>query len=467
MTPPTHVVGIGASAGGLNALRALVANLPRTGRMAYVVAQHMAADAHAELMVTLLGRDSTLEVHQAREGTLLESDCVYILPAGQDGIVQGGAVRVQPSAPGSLSHPSVDVLLESVALALGKRGVGIILSGTGSDGVRGCRAIQGRGGLALAQAPESARFSGMPEAAMRAGVISETLPPERMGERLGRLFPDLWACVPEPPPPEPGLPRLLRQVREATGIDFSGYKEETLLRRLTARLNSLGLDSLDRYAHHVTAHPQELEALAQHFLVSLSSFFRDRSSFEAVNGALRGLLARRPPGEPLRIWVPGCATGEECYTLAILVAQILGPEPGVPTARILGTDLNPRALAQAQGGLYPESAFKEMDPDLLCPYFRQRGASFEVNGRLRAMCEFARHDVLQEEFQRDLDMISCRNFLIYLQSDSQARLMCRFHAALRPDGLLFIGQSETVGIAGHALFRPLDAEHRLYQRRTT
>ena len=460
-------MGIGASAGGLNALRSLVANLPRTGRVAYLIAQHMAADAHAELMVTLLGRDSVLDVCLAREGTVLEPDCVYLLPAGLDGIVRGGCVGLQPSAPGSLSHPSVDVLLESVALEHGLRAVGIILSGTGSDGVRGCRAIQGRGGLALAQAPESARFSGMPEAAMRAGVISETLPPERMGERLARLFPDLWASVPEPPLPEPGLPRLLRRVREATGIDFSGYKEETLLRRLTTRLNSLGLESLDRYEHHVAAHPREMEALAQHFLVSMSSFFRDRSSFEVVKGALRGLVARRSPGEPLRIWVPGCATGEECYTLAILVAQILGPAPAAPTACILGTDLNPRALAQAQSGLYPESAFKEMDPDLLRLYFRQKGASFEVNELLRATCDFARHDVLQEESRRDLDMVSCRNLLIYLQSDCQARLMHRFHAALRPDGLLFIGQSETVGIAGHALFRPLDAEHKLYQRRTT
>ena len=465
MTPVLHVVGIGASAGGLDALRAMVAHLPRTGRLVYVVAQHMAAGGHAELMVTLLGREASLEVLLAGDGTALEPDRILVLPAGMDGVVRGLQVRLQPSAVDSLSRPSVNVLLESIAHEHGTRGVGIILSGAGSDGVLGCRAVRKHGGLVLAQAPETARFSGMPDAAVRAGVVAETLPPALLGERLGRLFPDVQVHLPAPPPPEPGLPRLLQRVCESTGIDFSGYKEETLRRRLAGRLDRLGLESLEGYEAYLAAHGGELEALAQHFLVSKSSFFRDCSSFAAVEKSLGARVRGRPRGEPLRIWVPGCASGEECYTLAIVVAEAMGGTPAAGSVAIQGSDLNPRALEQAESGWYPGTVLEEMAPELRSRHFLPAGEGFRVRDSIRSMCCFTRQDVLQGALPRDLDMISCRNLLIYLKGDCQARLLHRFHAALRPDGLFFLGLSETVGIAGQALFRIVDAEHRLYQRR--
>jgi chemotaxis methyl-accepting protein methylase len=304
--------------------------------------------------------------------------------------------------------------------------------------------LQAVGGLTLAQSPDSARFTGMPEAAIAARVVDHVLEPEEIGGYLARRG---------------ILGQILRAVERATGTDFSGYKEETIWRRLQRRLQDLGLQ-LGEYLGYTERNRKELAILQRHFLVSLSSFFRDRDSFQVLAAALRKLLAGRTS---VRIWVPGCAGGEEAYSLAILASQILGPGGKI---WIQGSDLNAEALERARAGSYPPSSLQEVDPELVDRHFTRTGPDYTVSEAFRGMCQFVQQDVMRGPAPGDLDLISCRNLLIYLQEDWQTRLLEVFQRNLRPEGLLFIGPSETTGIVGASYFKPVDHHHRLYRRRS-
>jgi len=479
---PTHIVGIGASAGGLEALLSLLFHLKPTGRIAYVIAQHMAHDGHSTLMVNLLNRSSALQVIQAGAIEKLLPDRVYLIPSGQDGVVENGCIRLQPPFKSNLSTPSVNILLSSIAEESGRCAVGIILSGTGSDGVAGCRAIKARGGITFAQDPEAAVYDGMPSAAIEAGTIDHVfkeseipnqilarLPGVRvlpMATAMPMAKPVTVAAAPVPTAANPELARLVRMVLDATGIDFSGYKEETLLRRIEKRMAVLSIATMADYFAHIAKNPGELVNLQHLFLVSLSSFFRDRESFSALERELRSIIGSKKPGDAIRFWVPGCASGEEVYTLAIILAEMLGEESARYDISITGTDLNPEALEIAQAGLYRQTAFKEMEHELLERYFLIKGLHCQVNDAIRAMCTFQRQDVVKGEPLRNLDLVSCRNLLIYMKSPLQDALFRKFHQALLPHGLLFIGQSENIGLMGSTLFTAIDHYHRLYRRKT-
>lgn len=481
---PLHVAGVGASAGGLEAMLPMFAQMRPTGRIAYVVAQHMAHNGHSELVVRLINRESALPVVLARQGDSLQANTVYVIPAGKDGVVSGTTLNLRDPLPTNLSTPSVNTLLASIAESGRGRGIGIVLSGTGSDGVAGCRAIKAGGGLTIAQEPADAKFDGMPKAVIEAGLADRVLSAESIGDVLAELFPGATAAAsvktPRPAPPPTAatggdavapawrreLAPLLQQVLQATGIDFSSYKEDTLVRRLEKRKSMLGIAGTDAYLALVRRQPAELETLQRLFLVSVSSFFRDRASFRALERALAALVAAKGDGEPIRIWVPGCASGEEAYSLAIVLADLLGEYRRHHPVRIIGTDLNADALAMASAGIYRLTAFREMEESLRDRYFVPRGHHFEVRPALREMVEFEQRDVLTGPPAVDLDLISCRNFLIYLKSQLQDRLIAAFHQALAPQGLLFIGESESLGIAGNSLFTPDDHYHRVFRRRT-
>ncbi|MBP8183745.1 MAG: hypothetical protein KAX88_06560 [Rhodoferax sp.] len=486
----TYVAGIGASAGGLEAMLTLFAGMQPTGRIRYVVAQHMAKDGHDELVVRLMQRVSTLPVVLASHGVRLATDTVYVIPSSKDGAVQDGALNLCDPAPQSISTPSVNVLLQSIASSSRDKAIGIVLSGTGSDGAAGCRAIRAAGGLTMAQDPEQAKFNGMPQAAIDSRSVDKVLGVQCMGETLASLFPGKpaadWrpACMALPgamslPPaptqgPElptsdrdhPALKRLLRQVLSATGIDFSSYKEETLLRRLEKRYAGHGLDSLEAYEAFVQRNPAELQALPHMFLVSVSSFFRDRESFAALQQRLGEMLKKRPAGQSqLQVWVPGCASGEEVYTLAIILRELIGENHSAHAVVITGTDLNPQALQVAKEGVYRPAAFKEMADSVRQRYFVQQGTEFAVGPALREWVRFEQRDVLAGPRSTALDLVSCRNLLIYMKTALQDQLIRGFHQALGPQGLLFIGQSESLSLAGNSLFTPIDHYHRLFRRR--
>jgi chemotaxis methyl-accepting protein methylase len=268
-----------------------------------------------------------------------------------------------------------------------------------------------------------------------------------------------------PAPLNPYLTTLLQRVFDATGVDFTSYKEETLQRRLDRRLATLKIESGEQYLQYTEQNPRELNILQHLFLVSLSSFFRDSGAFTIVRKHLTDLVSQKKPGDGIRIWVPGCASGEECYTFAIMLAEILGENLTTFTITILGSDLSPEALAFARDGVYPQTAFKETDPKILKGYFEHKGRHYHVFPLIRAVCEFTKQDVASAKAPENLDVISCRNLLIYMKSNLQDQLFKKFHSALLPNGLLFIGQSENIGLTGTTLFTPVDHYNRLYRRR--
>ncbi len=479
--PGLRVAGVGASAGGLEAMLPIFAGLRANGRDAFVVAQHMAKDGHDTLVARLIGRESPLPVVLAEDGMTIGPDTIYLIPSGKDGKLRGERLHLVPPAPGHISTPSVNALFESIAESQTANGLGIVLSGTGSDGTLGCRAIRARGGITIAQDPLEAKFDGMPAAAIDAQQVDHILPVAAIGRQFAEWFPGTapgekraagldWSLAErvadydDPAATNPAyreLRQLLPQILRATRIDFSSYKEDTLLRRLEKRKATLGIDSAEAYQEFIRRQPEELHTLQHLFLVSLSSFFRDRESFAALREALAGLLAARPESEPLRVWVPACASGEEAYTLAILLRELDARRP----LEIIGTDLNPEALALAEAGRYRQTAFRETEPDILGRYFIPHGQHHAVSADIRACVRFEQRDVLTGAPPGEFDLVSCRNLLIYMKSHLQDRLVKDFHHALRAQGLLFIGQSESLSFVGNSLFVAVDHFHRLFRRR--
>lgn len=477
MSPHTnsklYVVGIGASAGGLEALLSLLAKMHATGRVTYVIAQHMARDAHATLMVQLLNRVSPLPVTLAASDEQLLPDRIYLIPPGRDGVVQDGRIHLQSPRKDGLSAPSVNVLFSAIADSCKQHGMGVILSGTGSDGTQGCRAIKAQGGITFAQDPEAATYDGMPSSAIAAGVIDHIfhesdLPHEILARLPGLNSIDVTSDTTSSEvlssSDEKALQKILPLIKQATGSDFSGYKEETLLRRLGKRREVLGLATLGDYLVHLKQHPNELANLQHAFLVSLSSFFRDRASFQVLEQAWRRLIDRKQAGEPIRVWVAGCATGEEVYTLAIMLFEMLGRDLHGHDVSIVGTDLNPEAIAMARNGSYKPNVFKEMDPALRERYFYPSGECWQVRPELQSICQFECRDLLQHAPLAGMDLVSCRNLLIYLKVSAQDRLLRKFHECLVPNGLLFLGESESGGMYGTTLFTPVDNFYRLFER---
>jgi chemotaxis protein methyltransferase CheR/two-component system CheB/CheR fusion protein len=483
-----HIAGIGASAGGLEAMLPLCARLRPTGRVAYVIAQHMAHDGHGELVARLIQRESALPVILADKTLRMQADTVYMIPAGRDGLVRADTLTLTEPAAGNISTPSVNVLFKSIAESCGSNAIGIVLSGTGSDGVVGCRAIRAAGGLTLAQEPTEAKYDGMPAAVIAAGLADHIVPVEMVGERLAARFPGYAAPKVAAAPMaavrpksvnaqvDPGesdisaaerseLEQLQRQVLEATGIDFSSYKEDTLLRRLEKRKAVVGAVSAEAYQALIRRNPHELRSLQHLFLVSMSSFFRDRDSFLSLERALAARVVDKQEGVPVRVWVPGCASGEEPYTLAVILSELLGSCRQLHPIAITASDLNIEALAIARAGVYPRTAFKEMDVALRDRYFIPRGQQFEVTPEFRTCVQYEQRDVLSGTPPGELDLVSCRNLLIYMKSRLQDQLIKTFHQALLPSGLLFLGQYESLTFLGNSLFAPIDHYHRLFRRR--
>ena len=465
----------------------MFARLRRTGRIAYVVAQHMMHNGHSDLVARLIGRESVLPVVVATSGVRLHADTVYLIPSGKDGRVTDGFLELSDPAPENVSTPSVNVLFSSIAETQGGNAIGIVLSGAGSDGTIGCRAIKSKGGLTLAQDPAQAKFDGMPSSAIQARSIDRVLRVEQIGETLAGLFPALVparSATPNLPAGalrradrgvslEPAvtaaeheeLARLVPQILDATGIDFSSYTEETLLRRLEKRKSTLRLRSASEYQALIRQDQGELHILQHLFLVSVSSFFRDRDSFRVLDRALADLVLEKVEGQPIRIWVPGCASGEECYSLAILLSEILCRARRHHPVSIIGTDLNPEALEIAGKGVYRLTAFREMDGEFRGRYFLEAGQHLSLKPEVRSCVVFEKRDVFTGAPPPHLDLVSCRNLLIYLKSPRQDHLVRTFHEALRPGGLLFMGQSESLTFTGNSLFATVDYDHRLFRRR--
>ncbi len=458
------VVGIGASAGGLEALRTLLPTLPCDDSVCYVVAQHL-DPKHSSLLVQLLSGYTEMTVRECRHRERLAGRHVYITPPGRHVTLRGDVLCLAKSGLAVGPKPSVDQFLTSLSESHGERALAVILSGTGSDGTAGVRAVKGGGGIALAQHPASAKFDGMVQSAIDTGFVDLVLPPERIGAEIAAILsrPQGSLLSPEADESPAEIRHITRYLAERTGCDFSDYKATTLERRIRRRMNVHKVASLDDYRQLLRVSTSEPGDLCRDILVSVTGFFRDAEAFRALETHLGRLLQRKSPGDSIRVWIPGCATGEEAYSIAIVLDRLLGDRRGQFHIQVFGTDLDEAAIQEARRGVYAAPSLSQVPTDVIQRYFVSTHGAFGVARGVREMVVFARQDLVRDPPFSHLDLVSCRNLLIYFNSRLQARVLPMFFQVLVPGGLLFLGKSES--IARHSdLFTPVSKKWKLFRR---
>lgn len=465
---PTCVVGIGASAGGLEALERLFDRIPLATGLAYVVVQHLSPDFES-LMPELLVRHTKLPVRTAEHGMRVEPDAIYLIPRGKEMQILGERLQLTDKDPRKKLTLPVDIFLESLARDVGPRSIGIILSGTGSDGSRGIEAIGAAGGLVLVQNEESAKFDGMPKNARNTGAVDLCLPPEEMGPILAQYAEDpsaasLIAMTNAPPVDESATMQMLRLLRDNYGIDFSHYKQSTVNRRIERRLLLTGTTDLPSYVEQLARDPRELNALYHDLLIGVTQFFRDRDAFQEMERRiLPELLRKLSPEEEVRVWAAGCATGEEAYSLAMLLHEQLTRLERPVEVKIFATDVHQASLDYAAAGFYREEQLAHVSANRRQRYFTKQGDAYQVGAELRQMIVFARHDVLKDAPFTRLHLVTCRNLLIYFEPAAQTRALTLFHFSLKPDGILWLGPSESPGSL-EGQFESVDRHWKIYRK---
>jgi two-component system CheB/CheR fusion protein len=453
---PQRVVGIGASAGGLEPLRQLVAALPADTGLAIVVLQHLPPSQTGKL-AQLLGPISKMPVLDAKDRHLVAPNTIVIVPPRTSATLEKGRLVLRVARGGARPRLPIDRLFESLATALGERAVGVVLSGSANDGTAGLRAIRDVGGLTIAQDPSTAQFNDMPRHAIADGVVDSVLAPEAIGSRIAGVTDEAPRVSRDA---APVVTRILERLREASGIDFTSYKRSTIERRLARQVARHKHASLEEYAAYLAENPQEALPLYEDLLIHVTEFFRDANALEAAVEQVAKLATDRGLTQPIRVWVPGCSSGEEAYSLAMLLIERLGEQQPL---QLFGTDLSEQSIERARRGVYPAAA-KQVSPARLERFFRREDHGFRIRQDIRERCVFVRHDlVIDPPFSR-LDLVSCRNVLIYLGVDLQKRVIPIFHYALQQPGFLALGRSEN--IAGwDALFAPLDPQLRVFARK--
>ncbi|GAC1347317.1 MAG: hypothetical protein NVSMB27_12480 [Ktedonobacteraceae bacterium] len=469
----SHVVGIGASAGGLEAMLDLLRALPATLGIAYIFLQHL--DPHAaSALPELLARVTVMPVHRAQDGMPVQADHVYVLPPQWTLTISQGVLQLHPRVETGGEAHVIDTFLSSLAEDTALFPLGVILSGSGSDGTRGLQAIKAQGGLTFAQDVASAKYPDMPQSALSAGCVDVVAPAEEIASIL-TLYSQRFPLTRSPDSEAPSLLEsweaqfhaILQLVLEQTGIDFSAYKAATIRRRLLHHLTTHYKERLADFLASLTTHPEEVEALAQDLLVSVTGFFRDQEVFEALATiAFPHLMQRKVPGDPIRVWIMGCATGEEVYSVAICLLEWLGERAAHFPLSLFASDLDQEALEYARAGVYSPRSLAGLSQERLERFFTQVPAGYQVSKAIRERCVFARHNITRDPPFSRLDLVSCRNVLIYLGQPLQQKILSLFHYALHPDGILLLGTSETIGSATH-LFTPLNERRKLYAKKTS
>jgi two-component system CheB/CheR fusion protein len=465
------ILGIGASAGGLEALEQFLRRVPASSGMAYVVVQHL-DPTHKGMLVELLQRATPMRVLQAMDDLKVEPDHVYVIPPNKDMSLLHGTLHLLPQAsPRGLNLP-IDFFFRSLAEDQQERSIGVILSGMGSDGTLGLRAIKEKAGAAFVQALASAKFDGMPRSVIDAGLADVVAPVEELPARIiayRRHTPHITR--PELPLEEKAhgaLSKVFVLLRSQTGNDFSLYKKSTIYRRIERRMGLQQIDSVAHYVRYLRENPRETELLFKELLIGVTSFFRDPAAWEHLRkDVLPPLLSTRASGGVLRAWVPGCSTGEEAYSLAMIFKEAMDPFKPVKNIalHIFATDLDRDAIEKAQQGLYPDSIAADVSPERLRRFFIQDERGYRVGKDIREMVVFAPQNIIMDPPFTKLDILCCRNLLIYLSSEMQKKLIPLFHYSMNPGGVLFLGSAETIGTYSQ-LFAPLDGKTRLYRRLT-
>ncbi|MHB0878175.1 MAG: chemotaxis protein CheB [Anaerolineae bacterium] len=466
------VVGIGASAGGLAAFDAFFSGMPSgvDSGMAFVLVQHLSPD-HQSLLPDLVRRYTRMPVSVAEDGMVVKPNSVYIIPPNHDLALADGALRLlQPTTPHGFRLP-IDFFFRSLADDQQDRAICIVLSGTGSDGAQGVRAVKGAGGMAMAQEPESAEYDGMPRSAIATGLVDYVLPPAEMPAQLTAYVFHALGQAPRPAPPPPkaesSLKRIIAVLRTRTGHDFTQYKRNTITRRVERRMAVHQVERIEEYVRYLQQDPDEVEALLRDLLIGVTNFFRDPEAFAALEQrVIPRLFAGKPAGAPVRVWVPGCSTGEEAYSIAMLLQEHQEVLKQGMRLQVFATDIDRRAIELARTGTYPASIEADVSPERLERFFVREpdDSAYRIRKSVREMLVFSEHDVIRDPPFSRLDLISCRNLRIYRGAELQERLIRLFHYALNPAGFLFLGSAETVGDATD-LMATLDRKWRLYQRR--
>ncbi|MBX3426155.1 MAG: response regulator [Pirellulales bacterium] len=466
---PLFVVGLGASAGGLEALETFFERMPADAGMAFVVVQHLSPDFKS-LMDELLSRRTEIPVHRVEDGVVVEPNAIYLIPPKKEMIIAGGRLLLTDKDPAAGLSLPIDTFFRSLAQEAGERAAAIVLSGTGSDGSRGVRAVHDAGGLVIAQSEETARFDGMPRSAIETRAVDLVLPPEAMpqalldhvrrpilGARLGGLSGEVVS--------ESGMNAIYALLRAEIGIDFTHYKPTTVLRRIDRRLRIAHAADLDEYVAALRSQPAELHALSKDLLIGVTRFFRDPEFFARLAAdVVPDLVALATRDEGLRVWVAGCATGEEAYSLAMLFHEAVTAAGRPLDLKIFATDVHRASLEFASAGLYDEGALADVAPARRERYFLPQNGRWQIVPELRKLIVFAPHNVIKDAPFTKLDLISCRNLLIYLQAPAQKKALSLFHFGLKTGGVLALGPSESPGEIAEE-FATLDPHWKLYRKR--
>jgi two-component system CheB/CheR fusion protein len=463
------IVGIGASAGGLDACRKLVGALPADNGMAFILVQHL-DPSHESMMVDLLAGHTSMTVRQATDGMPLERDHLYVIPPGTYLSVGNGTLRLsQPQARHGARLP-YDFLLHSLAEMCGPRAVCVILSGTGADGSLGLKAVKEKHGLVIAQDPDEAAYDGMPRNAIMTGAVDFVLPVAKIPDALVKYDRRLTIArkqnnLRHHDAPEGWLAGIVDLLRSKTTHDFRFYKPGTLRRRIEQRMAMVAIksDETDRYLEMLRSDISEIDLLAKDLLINVTSFFRDPKVFDFLaEKIIPGLVRYHTPDHPLRVWIAGCSTGEETYSLAMLFREQITAAKRNVKLQVFASDVDPDAVARAREGLYPETIEADVSPARLARFFSKEDHKYRVLPELRTSVVFTVQDVLADPPFSRLDLVSCRNLLIYLRPEAQAKVIALFHFALREGGLLLLGSSETLGNAD-GRFEIISKQERLYR----
>jgi two-component system CheB/CheR fusion protein len=475
--PPFPVVGIGASAGGLRALENFFQAMPPAPGMAFVIITHLAPDRKS-LLTEILARHTRLKVEAARDRQPVEKDKVYILPPGAILTIVDGLLRLEPVDVVDHQRKPIDIFFSSLARDQGEYAVGVVLSGSGADGVLGVKAIKEHGGVTLAQASDSSGpgFSGMPDSAIASGLVDFAIPVDAMASKLMEnigSFGAFEALVGRPSADNDS--GAVAEAREAicailfsqTGHDFSGYKTWTFMRRVQRRMQARQCEAITDYVANLRQNPDEAALLFRDLLINVTSFFRDKDAFAALEQTvIPRLFEKKGPADWVRVWAPGCATGEEAVSIAILLREHMTKLRVAPRVTIFATEVDDAALNTARAGRYPEALMEGVSRERRQRFFTADAGGYVVAKEVRELCVFSAHNILRDPPFSRMDLISCRNLLIYFNAQAQGQMFQIFHYALRPHGFLFLGMSESIGRCTD-LFAPLDKKHCLFQARDT
>lgn len=460
-------VGLGSSAGGLEALQAVSEGLPENANMIYIIAQHL-SPKHESMLTELIQRNVKLKVETIKNGVKAQPNTVYITPPNKDVFVKGDKIHLAKGSDQHVPKPSVDKLFLSLAEEKGECSIGVILSGTGSDGAHGVRAVQSAGGMTLAQDPDDAKYNGMPNSAIETGSIDFTLKATEIGSHLSKLSSQLsnrQQLLVEKDKVHDHLGDLFSIIKEECGISFKDYKKATLERRIERRMVARNITDFVKYVKFMDKNREEAHLLFKDILISVTDFFRDPKAFDQAKKALKEALDDAEHEEPFRIWSVGCATGEEPYSLAILLSELVGGPDKLleKNFQVFATDVDTDALSFARKGIYPEASLSEVSQEIKDKYFIKSGTSYEVIKPLKEVVLFAAHNVIEDPPFLRMNFISCRNLLIYFESKLQKKIYHIFHYALLPNGTLFLGKSESTAQTT-SLFKPISQKEKIFQK---